>query len=145
MSRRILIIDEAHHMGAQTLNTIKHLINNTPSCVIIGCIDTLWRKLSATAWQEVRQLVVNRLFARVRIDELTIDDAKIYYGHRFGAKLEEITTVYWQQLVKDARKLGGMAWLRNVADRVDELGVDSVDHGTLIEAARHMRTQLEGR
>ena len=82
ISRRCLVIDEAHHLGPHCLNTVKTLVNTTPGEFILVAIPTLWNKLQAHAYQEAKQIATNRLSERVK---LTLDEADIrtYLSKRF--------------------------------------------------------------
>ena len=82
ISRRCLVIDEAHHLGPHCLNTVKTLVNTTPGEFILVAIPTLWNKLQAHAYQEAKQIATNRLSERVK---LTLDEADIrtYHSKRF--------------------------------------------------------------
>ena len=85
ISRRCLVIDEAHHLGPHCLNTVKTLVNTTPGEFILVAIPTLWNKLQAHAYQEAKQIATNRLSERVK---LTLDEAdvRLYLAKRFGAE-----------------------------------------------------------
>lgn len=80
----ILLIDEAHHMTSGTLNVIKTLLNRTQAVIIIAGIDTLWRKLAAKSWEEAKQLLLNRLYERVRIGPPSETDGKMFLERRLG-------------------------------------------------------------
>ena len=60
ISRRCLVIDEAHHLGPHCLNTVKTLVNTTPGEFILVAIPTLWNKLQAHAYQEAKQIATGR-------------------------------------------------------------------------------------
>ncbi len=65
--RRCLVIEEAHHLCPQGLNTLKTLINLTPVIIVATAIPVLWDRVagSKAAWAEVKQLVGNRLAERI--------------------------------------------------------------------------------
>ncbi len=66
--RRVcVVIDEAHHLCPQGLNTVKNLINLTPVFVIATAIPVLWERLAGhrSAWAECKQLTGNRLAEKI--------------------------------------------------------------------------------
>ena len=71
-----LAIDEAHHMGPACLNTCKTLINRTPCQMILPALPTLWRRLERTSYEEVKQLLGNRLAERIKIGGIRESDVK---------------------------------------------------------------------
>jgi len=66
--RRCVIIDEAHHLGRDALNTVKALVNLTPGGFVLLCIPTLWKRLESAAFMEARQLTTNRLHAMIELE-----------------------------------------------------------------------------
>lgn len=76
-SRVCVIIDEAHHLGPQCLNTIKTLINRTRGEFILAAMRTLWNRLERDSYQEVKQLTGNRLAERIRLQLRETDVEKI--------------------------------------------------------------------
>jgi hypothetical protein len=73
--RTALFIDEAHHLGPNTLDVVKTLVNQTPGEFILLAIPSLWRKLEAQSYEQARQLVRNRLYERIVLDALPLADA----------------------------------------------------------------------
>lgn len=139
-SRRLLWIDEGHHCTAAVLNSIKTILNQTDSLIVIGCIDTLWRKLAARSWDEVKQLFFNRLFELVKLAPPSKEDAIAFLGRRC-ATLEGGS---WHA---DAGKVAAMAaghgrfaFLRQVAVRLGETGSDGSD---LVTIANQLKASLE--
>lgn len=155
--RRIIGIDEFHHSGGGFLNILKTLINRTDSVFIVAGMKTLMDKLSAAAAQEARQLTHNRLFCRHTFTGPGIEDAKMFFSRRLkldesdarlgtaiAALISHKQTGSKPELV--AAHLGGMAFLRNVADTCrDLIGTDKVDAETLIKAANFVKQQATGR
>ncbi|OAI55547.1 hypothetical protein AYO49_05435 [Verrucomicrobiaceae bacterium SCGC AG-212-N21] len=155
--RRLVIIDEFQHSGGRTLNALKTLINRTDSVFIVAGMRTLMQKLSTANQEEARQLTHNRLFARHVLTGPGIEDAKIFFERRLGVDLKDkqILDAISALIVHRnggggrpelvAAHLGGMAFLRNVADTVKDLiGTDKVDAKTLMEAANHVKKQATG-
>lgn len=71
-----LAIDEAHDLGPRCLDTVKTLINQTPTRVILFAWPTLWRRLERAAFEETRQLLGNRLAERIKIGSLREADVR---------------------------------------------------------------------
>ena len=87
--RKLLIIDEAHHLSARTINFIIALINRTPGEFVLLSVPTLWRKLENANAEECRQLTRNRLFERIVITRLPEADAARVIGRRLALEAAE--------------------------------------------------------
>lgn len=143
-SRRVVLIDEAHHCTAAVLNAIKTILNRTDSIIVLAGIDTLWRKLAANNWEEARQLIHNRLFERVRLTAPTRADAEQFLGRRVPA----LNGGNWKQaaekVARMSEQLGHYAYLRRIADRLNaETG--EPDANSILEAAANLKANLETR
>ncbi len=116
ISRRCMVVDEAHHMGPKCLNTIKTLVNTTPGEFVLVAIPTLWAKLESAAYQEARQLSTNRLSERVRIS-LTERDIAAYLGMAVPALAadEKLARAAAKIIRPPAEAAGNMAFVRDVA------------------------------
>ena len=116
ISRRCMVVDEAHHMGPKCLNTIKTLVNTTPGEFVLVAIPTLWAKLESAAYQEARQLSTNRLSERVRIS-LTERDIAAYLGMAVPALAgdEKLARAAAKLIRPPAEAAGNMAFVRDVA------------------------------
>ena len=79
-----LAIDEAHDLGPRCLDTVKTLINQTPTRVILFAWPTLWRRLERAAFEETRQLLGNRLAERIKIGSLREADVRRLLDRRAG-------------------------------------------------------------
>lgn len=143
-AKRVVLIDEGHHLSGESINVLKTLINRTPSVFVIAALDTLWKKLQTNAWQEAMQLIYNRLFTRIRLAGPTQDDAQKFLSRRL--KLEGDTNKAIKTLSEVAAHHGGMAFLRSVVNRVVRLGAsEHADANTLLEAGAHVKRQVEGK
>ncbi len=67
--RVALAIDEAHDMGPRCLGVCKTLINQTPCEIILLAWPTLWRRLERAAYEEVKQLMGNRIAERIKLSD----------------------------------------------------------------------------
>jgi hypothetical protein len=77
-ARRVcLVIDEAHHMGPRGLNMVKTLINRTPGEIIMIGLPVLLKRLEMAAYQEARQLTLNRLCERITLASADKDDTAL--------------------------------------------------------------------
>ena len=129
ISRRCLVIDEAHHLGPHCLNTVKTLVNTTPGEFILVAIPTLWNKLQAHAYQEAKQIATNRLSERVK---LTLDEAdiRLYLSKRFGGtgsgeRGTELKVA--AKIIRPSALLSGnYAFVRDVVRELADLSAESV-------------------
>ena len=114
ISRRCLVVDEAHHLGPHCLNTVKTLVNTTPGEFILVAIPTLWNKLQAHAYQEAKQIATNRLSERVK---LTLDEAdvRLYLAKRFPDAPAADLRVAAKIIRPNALLSGNYAFVRDVA------------------------------
>ena len=140
ISRRCLVIDEAHHLGPHCLNTVKTLVNTTPGEFILVAIPTLWNKLQAHAYQEAKQIATNRLSERVK---LTLDEADIrtYLAKRFGAEaprsdMAAALKVAAKIIRPSALLSGNYAFVRDVSRALAGLDADAVSRAVTAVAAR---------
>ena len=85
--KRILLINEAHHLGPRGLNTLRTIINKTPTVVAIFCIPTLMDRLVSSAYEEAIQLFGNRLGRMVTLETPGSDEIKEFFTRR-GVKWE---------------------------------------------------------
>jgi hypothetical protein len=88
-ARRVcLVIDEAHHMGPRGLNMVKTLINRTPGEVIMMGLPVLLKRLEMAAYQEARQLTLNRLCERITLGCAEKEDVAIILERLGGLSAE---------------------------------------------------------
>ena len=114
-----VVIDEGHHLGPRCLNTIKTLINQTPAIFIVLALDTLWKRLERTAYEECRQLTGNRLFERIRLDLRESDISKMMaerVGGLDAAETKKALAIFMQH----APRRGNLAFVRNVMRKLRE-------------------------
>jgi type II secretory pathway predicted ATPase ExeA len=112
--RIALAIDEAHHMGPHCLNTCKTLINQTPGEIFLLALPTLWRRLERAAYEEVKQLLGNRLAERIKIGELREADVRKILARR--AKVDDARSA--QAVLKEARTRGNLSFVAAVCERL---------------------------
>lgn len=118
-TRRCLIIDELHHAGPRILNTIKSLINSTPGEFVGLTMPTLWHRLEKAAYEEVRQLVGNRLAERIQLDQINRSDMTKFVNRRLPG-LNGCTAQAIQILEQNAKGRGNLAFVRDVCRRARE-------------------------
>lgn len=112
--RTALIIDEAHHLGPRALNLVKTLINQTPGEFVFLCLPSLWRRLETSAYEEARQLTLNRMAERIALNSIATTDATRFLERRvptLNGAAKDAAEIARQ----DAPKRGGFAWLAAVA------------------------------
>ena len=135
ISRRCLVVDEAHHLGPHCLNTVKTLVNTTPGEFILVAIPTLWNKLQAHAYQEAKQIATNRLSERVK---LTLDEADIrtYLAKRFKDAQPAELKVAAKIIRPNALLSGNYAFVRDVARELTGLDADAVSRAVTAVTGR---------
>ena len=146
ISRRCLVIDEAHHLGPHCLNTVKTLVNTTPGEFILVAIPTLWNKLQAHAYQEAKQIATNRLSERVK---LTLDEAdiRLYLSKRFKddgtsggpepRPRNDAALKVAAKIIRPAALLAGnYAFVRDVARELASLEADAVSRAVTAVTGR---------
>lgn len=118
---KILLIDEGHEACGTVLNIIKALINRAVDRgqagfgVVLACLPSLWRKLTAAAREDVEQLLHNRLRIRTKLETLSPDDMGDYVCRRLG-RAAPLPLKVCQDLVKHASAFGPLSFPRNVCD-----------------------------
>lgn len=135
ISRRCLVIDEAHHLGPHCLNTVKTLVNTTPGEFILVAIPTLWNKLQAHAYQEAKQIATNRLSERVKLT-LEESDIRTYLAKRFPKAGPAELKVAAKIIRPSALLSGNYAFVRDVARALDTLDADQVSRAVSSVTAR---------
>ena len=136
-ARRVaLAIDEAHHLGANCLNTCKTLINETarstnPCEVILLALPTLWRRLERAAYEEVRQLLGNRLAERIKLGQLREGDVRKLLSRR--AKIDDPRAA--QAILKEAQARGNLSFVAAVCERLNDQELDGAPTHDAVLAA----------
>lgn len=116
VSRRCLLLEEAHHLGPRCLDTVKALINQTPGEFVMFAMPTLWNRLKQSAYEECRQLSGNRLAERVAL-ELKARDIEMFLKARLDIDPQEAATAAGL-LMHHAARHGNLAFVRDVIARV---------------------------
>jgi len=112
--RLTLCVDEAHHLGPDCLNAIKTLINQTPCEVLLAALPTLWRRLERANWEEVKQLLGNRLAERIKVGALREADVRKLLQRR--AKVEDPKAA--ALVLKEATSRGNLSFVAAVCARL---------------------------
>jgi DNA transposition AAA+ family ATPase len=112
--RIAIAIDEAHHLGPHCLNTAKTLINQTPSEIALLALPTLWRRLERTSYEEVKQLLGNRLAERIKIGELREADVRKILLRR--AKVDDAKSP--AAVLEAAKTRGNLSFVAAVCERL---------------------------
>jgi DNA transposition AAA+ family ATPase len=114
--RRCVAIDEGHHLGPHTLNTLKTLVNRTPGEFLVMAMPTLWRALERGAYEEARQLTRNRLAERVKLG-LNVRDVEKVVTRRVPA-LNGCAGQAAKMIAEKAAGFGNLAFVRDVCRRL---------------------------
>lgn len=113
-ARTALAIDEAHHFGPHCLNTCKTFVNQTPGEVVLLALPTLWSRLEKSSYEEVKQLLGNRLAERIKLGALRDADVRKLLIRRLGHDdLKSATAI-----AKEAPKRGNLSFAAAVCERV---------------------------
>ncbi len=124
--RVALAIDEAHCLGPECLDTVKTLVNQTPIEVFLFAWPTLWRRLERGAYEEVKQLLGNRLAERIKLGGLREADVRKLLQRR--AKVEDPRAA--ALVLKEASQRGNLSFVAAVCTRLasaERDGLPSVD------------------
>ena len=124
--RQCLVIDEAHHMGPRGLNMIKTLINRTPGEIIIMGLPVLLKRLEMDAYQEARQLTLNRLCERIRLQGVEAQDAARLL-ERLGGVPADVAREGGTALASMAAGHGALKFIAKAARRVRRDGADTAE------------------
>jgi len=117
-SRRGLLIDEGHHLGARCLNNLKTIINQSPGEIIVFSMKTLWNRLERAAYEECRQLTGNRLAERIRL-ELLENDVERVLGARLKLSKPDMKKAV-EVCMKEAPSRGNHGFIREVCKKAAE-------------------------
>lgn len=125
--RVALAIDEAHHLGPNCLNACKTLINLSQGEIFLLALPTLWRRLERAAYEEVKQLLGNRLAERVKIGDLREADVRKVLSRRLS--VDDLRAA--QAVHKEATTRGNLSFVAAVCERVIEQDVTAT-HETVL-------------
>lgn len=85
-NHKILVVNEAHHMGWRQLNNFKSIINKTQNTtwavVVFLCVPALIGRLKSKNYEEAKQLFGNRLKAAIRLQPPTTKEATLLMARR---------------------------------------------------------------
>jgi len=141
-SRRCLALDEAHHLGPRTLNTVKTLVNRTPGEFVLLTLPTLWRRLERQAYEEARQLTTNRLAERIKL-KLTIGDITKILTRRVPALSGDVKQAAKLIGVR-APQYGNLAFVRDVSKRLANMS-DGTEKLTIDDVAAAVASEISSR
>ncbi len=150
--RVIIAIDEAHHLNGSMLNLLKMLINKTEALFILAGMKTLFQKLRSVASEEAKQLIHNRLFAKITLTGPDVEGAEMFLTRRLAevAVGRETTTLpSWKKatikaIVSKSLNAGHWAYLRRVVDQVLDFGlsVEEIDDASLLAGAENALIEI---
>jgi DNA transposition AAA+ family ATPase len=124
--RQCLVIDEAHHMGPRGLNMVKTIINRTPGEIIMMGLPVLLKRLEMDAYQEARQLTLNRLCERIRLHGVEPSDAAKLLQRVSGVSAEVAQSASIP-LAAMASTRGALKFCSKVSRRVARDGATDAD------------------
>jgi hypothetical protein len=124
--RGCLAIDEAHHMGPRSLNMVKTIINRTPGEVIMIGLPVLLKRLEMAAYQEARQLTLNRLCERITLSSADKDDTAILL-ERLGGVPADVAREVSARVAAMAVGHGSLKFVARVCRRLRRDGATDAD------------------
>lgn len=131
LHRVALAIDEAHHLGPHCLNTCKTLINQTGGEIVLLALPTLWRRLERSNYEEVRQLLGNRLAERIKVGELRESDVRKILTRRVKVDDTKSAAV----VLSAAKTRGNLSFVCAVCERIREKELDGTPSYEAVVAA----------
>lgn len=130
-SRIVLAIDEAHDLGPRCLDSCKTLINKTPIVIMLFAWPTLWARLVRSSYQEVKQLMGNRLSERIKVGELRESDVKKLLSRRVKAEHTDSA----KAVLEVAKLNGNLSFVAAVCERLTEQEIEGpVSHEHVLAA-----------
>lgn len=129
--RTALAIDEAHHLGPHCLNTCKTLVNQTPGEILLLALPTLWRRLERTNYEEVKQLLGNRLAERIKVGDLRESDVRKILQRR--ARVEDTRCA--AAVLEAAKTRGNLSFVSAVCERLLAQDLDGAPSHEAVLAA----------
>jgi len=119
-ARVTIAVDEAHHLGPHCLNTLKTIINQTSCEVALFALPALWRRLERSSYEEVKQLLGNRLAERIKIEGLRETDVRKILVRRLNVEDPKAAKV----VLQEAATRGNLSFVAAVCERIEsqELG-----------------------
>lgn len=137
LSRRgriTLAIDEAHHCTGRVLNLLKTLLNRTECLIIMAGMATLLQKLRASASEESKQLIHNRLFCSVKMAGPDAAGTGQFFARRLRVGADwKLSTL--ADISAAAEHAGHWSFLRRIVDHLLTAGTVDPDDADLICAA----------
>jgi type II secretory pathway predicted ATPase ExeA len=136
-ARTALAIDEAHHMGVRCLNACKTLVNQTPGEVILLALPTLWRRLERGAYEEVKQLLGNRLAERIKLGKLREADVRKLLSRRlkYDDARSAAAILKEAEVREDSGKpRGNLSFVAAVCERIIEQDATPITHEVVLAA-----------
>ncbi len=136
-ARTALAIDEAHHMGPDCLNACKTIVNQTPGEVILLALPTLWRRLERGAYEEVKQLLGNRLAERIKLGKLREADVRKLLSRRLDHEdPQSVKAVLEQaeQLSTQGKPHGNLSFVDAVCERVIDQDTKPITNAVVLAA-----------
>jgi len=122
-TKKILVINEAHHMGLRAINLCKTIINQTPTVIVLLCEPTLMTRLLCSSWSETSQITGNRLFETVSLPTPPADEILLLMDRR-GVKFSDLSVrnQAGAELAKEAPVFGNWRFVIQVSRKLLQSG-----------------------
>ncbi len=131
--KTILAVDEGHHATGAVLNLLKTLMNRTQVRVIVAAVPTLFLKLRIAASEESKQLIHNRLFARIALGTPDAEGVRTFLCRRLDVKGQWKDSTL-KAISAAATNAGHLSFVRRVADHLATHGISQPDDADLMGA-----------
>lgn len=131
--KTFLAIDEAHHSTGAVLNLFKTLINRTEVRIVIAAVPTLFLKLRIAASEEAKQLIHNRLFARITLGTPDAEGVRTFLKRRLDVQGQWKDSTL-KAISVAATNAGHLSFVRRVADHLATHGISQPDDADLMGA-----------
>jgi DNA transposition AAA+ family ATPase len=118
-ARRCCILDETHDFGPMCLRAVKTLINETSAEFVLLAHPQLFRTLERENYDDLSQLMENRLLARIRLAKPTEGDVLFLLQKQLPA-LNGDSEEAARLITAKARERGNLAFVREVITRIEQ-------------------------
>jgi DNA transposition AAA+ family ATPase len=105
--KRLLLVNEAHHMGPSAINLTKTIINRTDWVVVWLCIPKLLNDVLKANFEEAIQMTGNRLNTRVRLQTPPSEEVSMLFERRGIRFANKDTEARVSRAVSDESKMFG--------------------------------------
>jgi type II secretory pathway predicted ATPase ExeA len=140
--RCFLCVDEAHHATGAVLNLFKTLLNRTEVLLVLAGMSTLFLKLRITASEEAKQLIHNRLFARIVLGSPDAEGVRMFLARRLRIDGSAWRNGTLNELAATAANAGHWSFIRRVRDHLQTSNIAMPDDADLMSALDAAKNEI---